>query len=95
MDYEGEFNKASLETFIGMESFPLFGKIGPENYGKYAERGIPIAWVFLNAHGKESHVCGGTLYRIAYTLCEIVLQYHLTHVWSLLYLSKRKVRLKP
>lgn len=55
VDYEGEFNKASLETFIGMESFPLFGKIGPENYGKYAERGIPIAWVFLNAHGKESH----------------------------------------
>jgi len=42
------FTKANLVSFVKAESFPVFGEIGPENYQKYVDRGLPLGWFFLD-----------------------------------------------
>jgi len=46
--HTGEFTKDALEAFLNNESMPIYGEIGPENYSKYMEKGLPIAWCFVN-----------------------------------------------
>jgi len=46
--FTGALNKAALEAFIGAESFPLVGEIGPDNFQKYVQRELPIVWMFLD-----------------------------------------------
>ena len=36
----------SLEAFIRSNSMPLVDEISPENFGDYAEKGLPIAYIF-------------------------------------------------
>jgi len=38
-----------LTTFVNAEAFPVVGEIGPGNYQRYSERGIPILWFFVSA----------------------------------------------
>jgi len=51
ISFTGEFTQDALTTWIRNNAFPVFGEIGPENYQKYLERGLPLTWFFLN---KES-----------------------------------------
>jgi len=37
-----------ISDFIKAEAFPLVGEIGPENYQKYLERGLPLVWLFID-----------------------------------------------
>jgi len=37
-----------LTSFINAEAFPLFGEIGPENFQKYLDRGLPLVWFFVD-----------------------------------------------
>eukprot|EP00823_Brevimastigomonas_motovehiculus_P002995 TRINITY_DN17_c0_g1_i1.p1 TRINITY_DN17_c0_g1~~TRINITY_DN17_c0_g1_i1.p1 ORF type:complete len:505 (+),score=138.93 TRINITY_DN17_c0_g1_i1:45-1559(+) len=46
--YEGEFTVEALKEFVTANSFPVFGSIGPENYQKYVQRGVNLAWVFVD-----------------------------------------------
>jgi len=46
--YTGAINGADMTKFVKMESFPLVGEIGPENYAKYVERELPLIWIFLD-----------------------------------------------
>ena len=39
---------SDLLQWISAEAFPLFGSIGPENYQKYVDRGLPIVWTFYD-----------------------------------------------
>ncbi|WVF70644.1 protein disulfide-isomerase domain [Kwoniella sp. CBS 6097] len=39
---------ALLQEFVKMNSVPLFDEISPENFGSYAEQGIPIAYLFAD-----------------------------------------------
>lgn len=43
---ESSFTVESLTKFIARESFPLTAEIGPENYAKYVDSGIPMAYFF-------------------------------------------------
>lgn len=40
------FTKESIILFVNSESIPLVGEIGPDNYGMYTERGLPIGYFF-------------------------------------------------
>jgi len=46
--FDGEYTVENLEHFVVTEAFPLFGEIGPDNYHKYASRGFPLVWFFLD-----------------------------------------------
>ncbi|WVR06114.1 protein disulfide-isomerase domain [Kwoniella sp. DSM 27419] len=41
-------DSAILGEFVKMNSVPLFDEISPENFGSYAEQGIPIAYLFAD-----------------------------------------------
>jgi len=41
-------DEISLVKWISKESFPIIGEIGPENYAKYKERGLPFVWFFID-----------------------------------------------
>eukprot|EP01083_Nonionella_stella_P118455 353633_1 len=43
-----------LKSFLDDESFPLCGKIGPENYMKYQQRKLPLVWIAVDFVDKES-----------------------------------------
>lgn len=46
--YTGDFTKDALEPFLKAESFPLLGEIGPDNYSKYMDRGLPLLWIAVD-----------------------------------------------
>lgn len=50
-----EFGKATftaeeLEEYLKANSMPLVDEVGPENYGSYANSGLPLAYLFLEPH---------------------------------------------
>jgi protein disulfide-isomerase A1 len=46
--FDGENTADAISAFLSVESFPLLGEIGPENFQAYVDRGFPIVWVFLD-----------------------------------------------
>lgn len=40
-------DESSLAEFVKTNSVPLFDEISPENFGSYAEQGLPIAYLFV------------------------------------------------
>jgi protein disulfide-isomerase A1 len=44
--FEGKFTEQALTEFINGESIPLAAEIGPENYTKYIDSGLPLAYFF-------------------------------------------------
>jgi len=50
-----EFNAETISEFIIANSLPTFGQVGPENYAKYLERGLPMFWIFVD-YDKEQTV---------------------------------------
>ena len=52
--HSSSFTAPSLTAFINTEGFPLVGEIGPENFQKYVDRGLPLAWVFYDPSAADS-----------------------------------------
>ena len=52
--HSSSFSVASLTSFINAEGFPLVGDIGPENFQKYVDRGLPLAWVFYDPNAADN-----------------------------------------
>jgi protein disulfide-isomerase A1 len=48
VNYDGDFSLDNLSDFLNENSFPLVGEIGPENYSKYIERGLPLVWLAVD-----------------------------------------------
>lgn len=49
--YDEDFSKADvgdLTGWVGSNSVPLFDEIGPKNFAKYAEAGLPLGFVFMD-----------------------------------------------
>jgi protein disulfide-isomerase A1 len=53
VNYGGEWNGDALSAWVRSNAFPLVGEIGPENYQKYVERGLPLAWLFLHKENDQ------------------------------------------
>ena len=51
--HSGSFTVPSLTAFISAEAFPVVGDIGPENFQKYVDRGLPLAWVFFDPNAAD------------------------------------------
>jgi len=47
-------DSSSLADFVKTNSMPLFDEIAPENFGTYAEQGLPIAYLFVNPEDKSA-----------------------------------------
>eukprot|EP00808_Paulinella_micropora_P020837 g18496.t1 len=47
--YTGLVEQEALLAFLTEEALPALGAIGPDNYQKYMDRGLPILWVFLDS----------------------------------------------
>lgn len=54
VNYHGEFSEQSLRDFLRDAHFPLVGAIGPANYTKYIERGLPLLWLFLDPQQSDA-----------------------------------------
>jgi len=45
---EGKITEESIEEFVKVESVPLMDELGPENYSKYMESGLPLVYLFTS-----------------------------------------------
>jgi protein disulfide-isomerase A1 len=52
--FDGQWTSDALTEFVRRNAFPLVGEIGPENYQKYVERGLPLAWLFLHKENDQA-----------------------------------------
>ncbi|KAI8803172.1 thioredoxin-like domain-containing protein [Cladochytrium replicatum] len=46
--FGGKFEAEAIVDFVKENSVPLMDEIGPETYGDYVERGLPIAYLFYS-----------------------------------------------
>jgi len=47
--YSGTFSEDALTKFIQTSSVPLMDELGSDNYGKYVETGLPLAYLFVTS----------------------------------------------
>ncbi|KAJ3063344.1 protein disulfide-isomerase precursor [Podochytrium sp. JEL0797] len=45
--HSGKFTEEELSEFVKVNSVPLIDEIGPENYQKYVQAGVPLGFVFV------------------------------------------------
>lgn len=55
LEYKGSLSRASFETFLAREMFPLIADAENIDIDEYKARGLPIVWVTLNLH-RKSHL---------------------------------------
>ncbi|KAI8834536.1 protein disulfide-isomerase [Chytriomyces cf. hyalinus JEL632] len=46
-NFSGKFSETELSSFIKTSSVPLIDEIGPENYQKYVQSGVPLGFLFV------------------------------------------------
>ncbi|KAJ3239105.1 protein disulfide-isomerase precursor [Chytriomyces hyalinus] len=46
-NFSGKFSENELSSFIKTSSVPLIDEIGPENYQKYVQSGVPLGFLFV------------------------------------------------
>ena len=51
--YDGAVTASALSQFVGANSLPLIGEIGPHNYKKYVDRNVPLVWIFIDYQDAE------------------------------------------
>lgn len=64
--YEGDFSYASIQGFLSKNSMPLVGDIGPDNYEKYVNLNLPIAYFFYENESQKKEY-GNILKELAIT----------------------------
>jgi protein disulfide-isomerase A1 len=52
--YDGKLKKKSVQKWIEASSFPLVGEIGPDNYKKYMDRGLPLFWLNVDVDDEDT-----------------------------------------
>ncbi|OUM64207.1 hypothetical protein PIROE2DRAFT_51355 [Piromyces sp. E2] len=45
---QGKISQESIEEFVKVESVPLMDELGPENYSKYMDSGLPLVYLFTS-----------------------------------------------
>ena len=45
---EAGYHSTAMASFVKINSVPLMDEISPENFGSYAEQGLPIAYLFVD-----------------------------------------------
>ncbi|KAJ3210025.1 protein disulfide-isomerase precursor [Dinochytrium kinnereticum] len=64
-EFDGKkWTEDSLKEFVQVNAVPLMDDIGPENYGKYVEAGLPIAYLFV-AEDEHRKVAGKAIESVA------------------------------
>ncbi|KAI8826628.1 uncharacterized protein EV422DRAFT_510902 [Fimicolochytrium jonesii] len=51
--FSGAFKHDEIAQFLRAESVPTMDEIGPENYAKYVESGIPLAYLFYSSEAER------------------------------------------
>ncbi|KAI9351971.1 thioredoxin-like protein [Obelidium mucronatum] len=54
--YTGKFTEEDLTEFVKTNSVPLIDEIGPENYQKYVQTGLPIAFTFVESDAQRKEL---------------------------------------
>lgn len=61
-----ELNTAALlKQWIQAEAFELVGEIGPENFQKYLDRGLPLVWAFVDYKAESAAATKAILDQVA------------------------------
>lgn len=63
--YDGKIKKKAIQTWIEASAFPLVGEIGPDNYKKYMDRGLPLFWLSIDVDDEESEAVIDTVREVA------------------------------
>ncbi|KAJ3113427.1 protein disulfide-isomerase precursor [Phlyctochytrium bullatum] len=67
-EFDGKkWTEESIKEFVQVNSVPLMDDIGPENYGKYVEAGLPLAYLFV-AEDDHRKVAGANIEKVAKTV---------------------------
>ncbi|KAJ3132135.1 protein disulfide-isomerase precursor [Physocladia obscura] len=56
--FDGKFSEEDISTFIKTNSVPLIDEIGPENYQKYVQAGVPLGFVFVENDDQRKELSG-------------------------------------
>jgi protein disulfide-isomerase A1 len=54
--FDGSFTEKELTLFVETKSVPLMDEIGPENYEKYTQAGLPIAYFFYGTKEQKTEL---------------------------------------
>jgi len=54
--FEGKFSPEAIESFIQLNSIPLMDEIGPDNFMKYQQSQLPLAYLFVESDSERSKV---------------------------------------
>jgi protein disulfide-isomerase A1 len=52
--YDGDVSAEELGKFVKAQSIPIFDELGPDNFGNYADHGIPIGYLFVDPTDEAS-----------------------------------------
>lgn len=63
--FDGKLKKKAVQSWIEAASFPLVGEIGPDNYKKYMDRGLPLFWLNINVDSEETEAYIDTAREVA------------------------------
>jgi protein disulfide-isomerase A1 len=64
-DFSGAWNEDSLSSFVKENSIPLLDEISPDNFALYAEAGIPLAYLFIEADNPDRNALTKSLEAVA------------------------------
>jgi len=53
-ELEGQFDEESLGNFIKVNAIPTMDDIGPQNYQKFTESGLPLAYLFVTEENRAA-----------------------------------------
>jgi len=62
--FSGEMTEENLKKFVETESIPLMDDIGPNNYQKYMEAGLPLVYLFTQS-AEEKKAAGSVVEPLA------------------------------
>jgi len=48
VDFVGDFDVENISAFVKEHQTPLIDEVGPENFMKYVDSGLPLAYIFLD-----------------------------------------------
>jgi len=54
--FDGNWEVEDIEKFVRNAATPLIDELGPENYSKYVETGLPLAYVFYGGEEERKKV---------------------------------------
>jgi len=65
LTFGGKIKKKAITSWIEAAAFPLVGEIGPDNYKKYMDRGLPLFWLNIDVDDEASEAVIDTVREVA------------------------------